>query len=204
MDVNLTKVCKRCLVEKPATPEYFYRARLGKGGLRAECKECKNSQTQIWRSANVERVRKTRRARYDANIEAEKEYTLNWNRNNRQRLLDRKKAYRLANQDKIKEQLREWRRGNPERVRFHTRLRKAKIRGAKGTFTQSDIDLIYKNQKGRCWWCNKKIKGTPHMDHRIPVSRGGSNNPSNIVLACAFCNQSKHDKLPHEWSDRLL
>jgi 5-methylcytosine-specific restriction endonuclease McrA len=40
----------------------------------------------------------------------------------------------------------------------------------------------------------------------VPVSRGGSNDISNIVLACPSCNLQKGTRLPHEWPEggRLL
>lgn len=59
-------------------------------------------------------------------------------------------------------------------------------------------------QNGKCWWCGKDVGDTYHVDHLIPLARGGTNKPNNIVIACPFCNQSKHDKLPHEWCGRLF
>jgi 5-methylcytosine-specific restriction endonuclease McrA len=40
----------------------------------------------------------------------------------------------------------------------------------------------------------------------VPLSRGGSNGPENIVIACPTCNLAKKDKMPHEWPEggRLL
>lgn len=32
-------------------------------------------------------------------------------------------------------------------------------------------------------------------DHLIPVSRGGTNDPDNIVVSCRSCNRSKGDRL---------
>jgi uncharacterized protein (DUF433 family) len=65
---------------------------------------------------------------------------------------------------------------------------------------------ILKRQKGRCYYCGKKIVGTFHVDHAIPLSRGGSNAPENLVAACIKCNLQKGAKLPHEWPEggRLL
>jgi hypothetical protein len=36
-------------------------------------------------------------------------------------------------------------------------------------------------------------------DHRLPHSRGGSNEPENLVTACVRCNSRKHTKTPEEW-----
>jgi 5-methylcytosine-specific restriction endonuclease McrA len=50
------------------------------------------------------------------------------------------------------------------------------------------------------------VGDTYHVDHVVPLVRGGSDDPSNLVIACVPCNLSKGDKLPHEWkrSGRLL
>ncbi|HMN15956.1 MAG TPA: HNH endonuclease signature motif containing protein [Bellilinea sp.] len=75
---------------------------------------------------------------------------------------------------------------------------------APGSFTKEDISLAYESQKGKCWYCQCELNGTYHVDHRIPLSRGGSNDPANLVLACPSCNMSKGNKFPHEWNGRLL
>lgn len=36
-------------------------------------------------------------------------------------------------------------------------------------------------------------------DHVIPRSRGGSNDPVNLVPACFACNHAKGNRLPDEW-----
>ena len=48
-------------------------------------------------------------------------------------------------------------------------------------------------QSFRCVICNKV--GTDHIDHRIPLSRGGSNDIDNLQALCAACNIEKSDKL---------
>lgn len=35
-----------------------------------------------------------------------------------------------------------------------------------------------------------------HIDHRLPVSKGGQNDFDNLVTACADCNLGKHAFLP--------
>lgn len=40
-------------------------------------------------------------------------------------------------------------------------------------------------------------------DHVIPLSRGGSNDETNLVACCLPCNSSKCDRLLDEWEGRL-
>lgn len=50
----------------------------------------------------------------------------------------------------------------------------------------------------RCTYCGD-IDGPFHFDHIFPVSKGGTNNASNITIACRSCNLSKSDKTLAEW-----
>lgn len=78
--------------------------------------------------------------------------------------------------------------------------RRRKWRGKDGNnFNASDVLRLYEAQKARCYYCGKSIKDGYHIDHVLPRDRGGSNAPGNIVLACAFCNLSKHNKTLEEW-----
>jgi 5-methylcytosine-specific restriction endonuclease McrA len=38
------------------------------------------------------------------------------------------------------------------------------------------------------------VSKPPHIDHIIPVSRGGKNNLENLVLSCQSCNSKKGAK----------
>lgn len=40
-------------------------------------------------------------------------------------------------------------------------------------------------------WNYRRWRGTLHVDHVYPVSRGGSNSPMNLVTACEACNLAK-------------
>lgn len=71
-------------------------------------------------------------------------------------------------------------------------------------YPAEDIRLAYESQKGACWWCGEKVDDSYHIDHRVPLSKGGTNKPENICISCARCNLSKGSKLPHEWNGRLL
>ncbi|WP_425128151.1 HNH endonuclease [Burkholderia pseudomallei] len=78
--------------------------------------------------------------------------------------------------------------------------RRARIAAAGGTFTKSDIDEIFRRQKGKCAWCGASIKNGFHRDHRVPLAKGGSNDRSNIDLLCPKCNVRKSNKDPIKWA----
>jgi hypothetical protein len=40
------------------------------------------------------------------------------------------------------------------------------------------------------------------VDHIIPLSRGGTNDPENLTACCFPCNSSKSDRLLSEWDGR--
>ncbi len=44
---------------------------------------------------------------------------------------------------------------------------------------------------GRCFYCGDI---GADIDHVIPKSKGGTNDISNLVIACKSCNRSKKDK----------
>lgn len=46
-----------------------------------------------------------------------------------------------------------------------------------------------------CRYCGRKAPEVAlHVDHVIPVSRGGPSTPDNLVAACIDCNSGKRDR----------
>lgn len=42
------------------------------------------------------------------------------------------------------------------------------------------------------------------IEHLLPVSKGGGNEPENLALLCSFCNSAKAGHLPYgiaSWAD---
>lgn len=44
---------------------------------------------------------------------------------------------------------------------------------------------------GRCHYCNANLPASFHVDHAIPVSRGGKNIIENYRASCPDCNSAK-------------
>ena len=63
---------------------------------------------------------------------------------------------------------------------------------------------LHSEQKGRCYYCRTPInKYNYEIDHKIPRSRGGSNDDSNKCMACVSCNKNKNDLTAKEYSAEL-
>src|SRR4051794_36162379 len=66
---------------------------------------------------------------------------------------------------------------------------------ASHNFTAGERDAIalklIKRDGRACFYCKKTLKNSFHVDHKVPVNRGGQSEMSNYVLACMQCNQEK-------------
>lgn len=149
-----------------------------------------------------------------------KQYNHRYYRENFTQVSEQKKAYNKTNEAKIRERRRSYYEINKEAIdarsklyyrthkiqhRAHGHAYRARKRAAKGRHTAQDIQRQLNAQRRKCYWCGKRLDKY-EVDHIVPLSRGGSNEPSNLVIACPPCNNSKHNKLPHEWPQggRLL
>lgn len=89
-------------------------------------------------------------------------------------------------------------------VRQRNAANRARRRKCIGSYNKRDLNAQMARQKHRCYWCGVKVKGNRyHADHVIPLSLGGTNWASNIVIACPHCNQVKGAKHPMEFAGVL-
>ncbi len=86
-----------------------------------------------------------------------------------------------------------------ELARVDSARRRALKRGCDGSHTAADIRALYFEQKGMCGLCDLPMDAKDfHVDHWKPLSKGGSNDKSNLKLLHPKCNLTKHTKLPSE------
>ncbi len=80
--------------------------------------------------------------------------------------------------------------------RIHGQNRRARMHNAPGVFDYDKWMERVKYYGWRCVYCGVRLsERTLTIDHYIPLSKGGSNWPSNLYPACKHCNCSKHAKL---------
>lgn len=140
----------------------------------ANCEECDESFTGRCRSQRFcsERCRNTARAR----------------------------RYRERNREKVRvygrQALALWRKRNPERSRelrrAHEGARRARKRG--GTAQPVDAGDVFLRDGGRCHICKRCVsRKNFHLDHLIPLSKGGSHSTDNLAVAHPKCNLRRGD-----------
>jgi 5-methylcytosine-specific restriction endonuclease McrA len=108
------------------------------------------------------------------------------------------------------EHSKQWRQQNPERIRdlvrqagYRRRMRKEAVEQVPYTRKEilerddycchicgGKVNLAAPNQAGQPGW-----EDYPHLDHVIPLSKGGPDTPNNVRTSHARCNIVKSDKL---------
>lgn len=190
-----TQVCTKCESEFPLTSTYWYRSYENQTGFYRHCKTCHDQVVDAWHERNPEYATQ----QYKQYYETHKEYVLE--QNERWRRENKEYCAKLARQRyhlNIE--------GSREQSRRRQQRRRASLYNAPGNGLDSDgLSQKWRGQNGQCWHCGEPLDESDyHLDHLIPLSRGGTNESRNIVLSCPYCNDSKGDKLPSEWSGRLF
>ena len=128
------------------------------------------------------------------------------------------REYRAKNKDYFREVERarrkgrlayqkEWFEKNKEKRRASQRACSqrytARKKGAKGNVTKEEWAQIVSLCNGKCFWCGKSMDVVT-QDHLIPLSKGGSHTPDNVVPACRSCNCKKSDRDPLEFLSDVI
>lgn len=79
--------------------------------------------------------------------------------------------------------------------RIRTRNRRARVHWNGGSHSAKDVQQILEAQKGRCNYCQIDVSTKYEVDHIKPVSKGGSNDKSNLQILCVTCNRQKLDHI---------
>lgn len=167
------KTCTECKKEFPANVEYFYKISTG---LKAKCKKCYLSKSKPYREKNKEKILERGRL---------------WYSNNKERRLEVGQQWRKSNVDKSR-----------EIIRSSSRKRRAlKLQNGFDLYTEEQVLESYGHN---CYLCNNRIDftaprqvGMPgwetglHIEHVIPISKGGPDTIDNVRPSHALCNLRK-------------
>lgn len=134
-----------------------------------------------------------------------KECSSKWFHDRRGTPLEKRLPYRPAftltieeKKRRIHERGKQYRKSNLPKVLMWNRLRANRKRAGGSTPHRHEIERLFCDQDGRCPYCSEPLNQY-HLDHKLPVSRGGKNGIDNLQLLCRTCNLQKHTCTEEEY-----
>lgn len=149
--------------------------------------------------ANKERKLAQSAEYYRTHREQVNAYKKRWAQENRDKSLNSKRKWNTTNHAYF----RAYKKKHPEYSRLKEHTRRAKRNGNGGSYSVQEEMELFAWQQGRCHYCGTLLYSCMpyHLDHKIPLSRGGSNSIENIAISCQRCNALKHDKTEKEFAE---
>lgn len=116
-------------------------------------------------------------------------YSARYRERNPEKCRELTQAWKDANPQRRAETKAAWQKENAVRHRAHQHNRRALTSG--GKLSPTLALALSEKQGGRCACCGSPLGNDYHMDHIIPLARGGANVDENIQLLTARCNLRK-------------
>jgi 5-methylcytosine-specific restriction endonuclease McrA len=149
-----------------------------------------------YRAKNAERLRAQKAGYYQANREKRLVYVKAYTEAHKPEVLAYHASHYEANADRIKAAVRAYQRANPEKKAVLESRRRARKAGNGGSHTVAQRREKFALFGNACAYCGRQ--GDLTEDHVVPLSRGGTDDISNIVPACRSCNSRKGARTNHE------
>lgn len=186
----MTKICSMCKKEK--TLDLFIKRSDRKSGYTSMCKGCKNS-------------------KYKPTNEQAKQYKATWVEKNPERHKEIKRNWHNKNADAINEQRRKKRKEDPLKIRESETIAKQRRRAKRreNGFELYSFEQFINLYGFTCHICKEAIDPSAsrkagdagwerglHIDHVVPLSKGGPDTLENVRPAHGLCNMKKGNVLP--------
>ena len=175
------KKCNYCNLEKELSE--FHRRKDTKDEYRKECKECRNNKAKEAYYKNPSKKVEYR----ERNAEKIAKRMFEYYNSNKDRLLTQQKRYRASQQGKSISQ----------KVEAQRYLQVKSTRD--GSITSETLELLYESQNGECYICGCDLtqlkRRNQHLDHIVPLSKGGDHILSNVAWSCSSCNFKKSNNI---------
>ena len=163
-----------------------------------------------YREKNKDKISTQRKEYRDNNKDKIRESQKNYRENNKDKLKEYRKEYYKNNKDKLKEYYKNneeiirakrkvYIKNNRDKFKLYQQKRRALKLGNGGSYTEEQwLDTLeYFDYK--CAYTGECIKVSCHIDHIIPLSKGGTSYIWNLVPSTASANLSKQSRNMEEW-----
>jgi len=196
------KICSTCKASKPF--EEFYINKRTLDGYCYQCKKCQIGYAKNWMEKNPEKALALKKKNNKKNIARFNDWSAKWRIENPKKIVENNAKYYFKNVEKIKEKNRIYREKNPEIIAAARHRYRALKRNASGSHDGEDIKFLFIAQKNLCAMCYTSLKKQKHhVDHIMPLARGGTNDKTNLQLLCPTCNRKKSAKHPIDFAQQM-
>jgi 5-methylcytosine-specific restriction endonuclease McrA len=185
----------------------FYVAVCNSDGRMGKCKSCVKERAREYRlthreqcaqhdkaRANLPHRVEARRKYQEEHKEQISEYKKRWSEENYERMSAHKRAYYEQNREEVIARSKEWAEDNLEKVKQfkanNRRKRRAAKHAGRGSFTAEEFEELCEKYGNKCLSCGS-MGVLLEADHVVPLTRGGSDDISNIQPLCGACNRKK-------------
>jgi len=135
------------------------------------------------------------------NVQKAREATRRWSRLHPEQRRAAKRLYYARHRTEHKAVMAAYHKAHPEVRRAKSNAYRARLRQAEGQFTSAEWLALIEAYAGTCAYRGEV--GSLEVDHRIPLSRGGTNSIDNVLPACSRCNREKGQLTEAEFRARL-
>lgn len=184
----------------------YWREHPDKAAAQAERKKLHRLTDPLW----AEKDRAKRRAWKAANLERNRENALRWQRDNPERYKATQRVNHLRNREVRIAKASQWKKkDNPARAKVNStndaHARRARQLGGDAVSCRERIKAMRARPRFLCVGCGRRFltKGNLHVDHIVPLSKGGAHSPENLQALCKVCNLRKSSRLdwvPNNWT----
>lgn len=162
-----------------------------------------------YREKNKETIAEKDRLRHKANPQRNKESSKRWLEKNRERQKETLRNWYYNNKERNLENGRKWRKQNLEKARKIDAEASRKRRAIKNNnqfepYTEKEVLSLYGNECHICkiaidlnaprWSAHKGFEMGLHIDHLVPLAKGGPDTLENVRPSHAICNLRKGAK----------
>ena len=198
-----TKQCSRCGETKPL--DAFTVDRQKKDGRRSDCKSCNNAKKGLMRRrkgiperavfSDSDTHKTCRQCRAQIPVVDFGQHPSQC----RACMALRSRVYRQRYPERVRESYQKWAIVQPH---DYFTVREVKRREAseygRWSVTAKDLTSLLRRQYHECALCRSVLDTTKHLDHIVPISRGGKHRIGNLQWLCRTCNLRKHSKFLSE------
>ena len=170
------KRCWDCKTDQP--PSNFHRSRREWDGLNRRCKSCA---AKVKDAAYLARTKERRAATQKA-----------WNERHPGRTTEIMREWRARNPERSKELGRLWQQAHLEIFRDRARRRRAMQRSVPHELVERSV--VWERDGGICGICHLPADLNDwHLDHVVPLVKGGPHTYANTQVSHPLCNMRKSD-----------